>query len=402
MKLPALLLISALGLTCPPCFADARDFGEGTQNFSEPSKLDNTNGSRDHWNGIGRLSVEGSVCTATLIDNRDDTSPLLIPAYVLTAGHCIDHSNGKIITNKPISGSMTFNYFTDGNKNKSYPLKQVKWRSMQGVDMAIVELNVSMHRLSRDGIQPLKVARVMPPEGSNVLIVGAAQYSTLQMSACTLQPASDVIEGRWTWRNNFMTQCKGVGAGISGSPLLDRYTNEIIGVIGTGNDDSSLTPCEINAPCTPTENGYQAIAGNVYGNPANIIKSCFRNGVMAETPAECRLYPTFSIAIEDDALQQPKVIKTTSNGETLPPTWNFKFSIDTDLYRHKTVRTAKDCENRSDYSGLVRSTLTVIDTEIGSQPGRYFLCILGMSRGQDFSLGLLRNALSVPIVLTDR
>ncbi|MHC8384242.1 trypsin-like serine protease [Pseudomonas sp. LB3P14] len=120
------------------------------------------------------------------MDNRDSTPLLSTSAYVLTAGHCIDHSNGKIITNKRVTGSMTFNYFTDVSKNTSYPVKQVKWRSMQGVDMAIVELNVSMHTLKKQGIRPLKLARFMPPDGSNVLIVGAPQYSTLQMSACTL------------------------------------------------------------------------------------------------------------------------------------------------------------------------------------------------------------------------
>lgn len=396
------MLVGMLGLISTLCVAQTRDFGEGMQNLSKPTFLENSNGSLNHWNGIGRLRIGSKVCTATLIDTRDSTPLRRTSAYVLTSGHCIDHSNGKIHTDQPISGTVIFNYFTDENKNKTYKLKRLKWRSMQGVDMAIIELDINMRSLNKRGIFPLKLARLMPPDGSDVLIVGAPQGASLQMAACTLQHANEVVEGKWTWRNNLMTQCKRTINGVSGSPLLDRYTNEIIGVIGTANNNPLLTPCEINAPCMLTSSGYQAIPGNVYGNPVDRIKSCFSKGKMlTKDPEKCPLYPTFNVNLKDE-IQQARVIETTLGFEPIPATWNLELSVDTAFYRHKTVHTAKNCETREGYSDPVPATNKIIDSEIGSEPGRYFLCIIGMSERQDFSHGLLNNALSIPIVLTEQ
>lgn len=394
----SLLIISTLAVTSSISVAETRDYGKGMQNFTAPTLLDNVSSSLDHWQGIGRLRTEG-VCTATLLDTRSKTGIQRPPAYVLTAGHCINLSNGRIDRNAPISGTITFNYFKDGTKFKTYDLKKVKWRSMQGVDMAIVELSVSLQTLISHGIQPLKLARATPAYDSAVLIVGAPQSSTLELAACTLQPASDVIEGVWTWRNNFMTRCKGIQNGSSGSPLLDRYSNEIIGVVGTGNQDPTLIPCEINAPCTFTGNAYSAILGNVYGNPVAHIRDCFFTGFMVEN--FCELYPTFNIETDDATPALYKNIKIPHDNEFTPPVWNYKFSIDTAFFRHKTVSTAKMCESPEGYSTAIHSANAYINDKIGTQPGRYFLCIIGTSSAaQEIKPGLLRNALSIPAVLT--
>ncbi|MCU1760375.1 serine protease [Pseudomonas sp. 14P_8.1_Bac3] len=394
MKSIPLLFISAFGLMGTTAFADTRDYGEGVRNLTNEMTLDEP---RDHWRGIGRLRND-SACTATLIDTLHRTD-VHTPAYVLTAGHCIDRSNGKITTHQPIRGSMFFNYFLDDAAVKSYPLKSVKWRSMQGVDIAVVELDISLQTLVAEGIKPLKLAAATPAKGSDVLIVGAPLNSILTMAACTLQPAADVVEGKWVWRNNFMTRCKDIREAHSGSPLLDRYTNEIIGVVGTVNDDPSLTPCSLNAPCTPTKKGYEAIQGNVYGNPVAHLSSCFRSGFMLEK--NCPLYPTFNVDTVDKVAAVNKTIKKSKNGRAITPTWDYRFTIDTAYFRHKTVRVAKQCESPRHYSPAINSIDGFIDSRIGTRPGRYFLCIIGMqSEDQALEPGLLRNALSVPVVLT--
>jgi len=397
MKSLPRLLLSAIGLIGSTCIADTLDYGEGLQNHTPPITLDNADHSRDHWQAIGRLRTN-TICTATLIDSGH-TLEARTPAYILTAGHCIDHSNGRIATEQPIRGSITFNYFLDDAALKTYPLKTVKWRSMQGVDMAIVELDVSLQTLVEQGIKPLKLATATPAPGTEVLIVGAALNDTLKLAACTLEAAPDVIEDKWVWRSNFMTRCQGMRGGNSGSPLLDRYSNAIIGVVGTTNEDPGLPPCALNAPCIPTGNGYVAIQGNVYGNPVAHLHSCFYRGMLIQR--NCPLFPTFNVESDPPTPVSHKEIERSANGRPVFPTWAYRFSIDTAFYRHKTVRLAKLCENPHKYSAAISATNAVIDTRIGARPGRYFLCIVGVnSASKKLEAGVLRNALSVPMVLT--
>ena len=96
------LLASALCTLSAATLANSSDFGEGLQNFAPSQVLDNTDGARDHWQGIGRLTIEQNNCTATLLDTRDGLELLAAPAYVLTAGHCLGLTNGNIVTDSPI------------------------------------------------------------------------------------------------------------------------------------------------------------------------------------------------------------------------------------------------------------------------------------------------------------
>jgi len=84
------------------------------------------------------------------------------------------------------------------------------------------------------------------------------------------------------------------------------------------------------------------------------------------------------------------------------PTWNYRLSISTDFYRHKTVRKAMECESPHHYSDVEVSANAFINSEIGSEPGLYFLCILGLdSATQKPESGLLKNALSLPVEILD-
>ncbi|WP_458378009.1 trypsin-like serine peptidase [Pseudomonas fluorescens] len=401
-----LLLTSAMCSLSAPCFANGSDYGEGLQNLAPSVVLENTNGSRDHWQAIGRLATGLGNCTATLLDTRGEPERPGTPAYVLTAGHCIELTNGNIVTDRPVNGTLTFNYFTDSTAFKTYPLKTTTWRSIQGVDMAIVELDVSLQKLIENGIQPLKLAREKPVDGTDVLIVGAPygfDQNTLRMSACALQPAQEIVEGAWVWRNTFMTRCQDVRGGGSGSPLLDRASNEIVGVIGTGNFDESLVPCRVDAPCTPVGEAYQAIPGNVYGNPTAFLNGCFVEGRIAKKPpSSCQLFPAFTIDTDATTLESYQRVKHQDDGSIAIPTWNYRFSISTGFYRHKTVRKAMECESPHHYSDAEGSTNAFINSEIGREPGLYFLCIVGVdSATQKPESGLLKNALSLPVEILD-
>lgn len=405
MKSISFLLIGVLCSLGLQGIAHSRDYGENLQNFTTSKVLENADGSHNHWRGIGRLYINGS-CTATLLDTQDSSTAEPTPAYVLTAGHCIEKGNGNIVIDKPVSGVMQFDYFADTPLFKTYPLKKVAWRSMQGVDLAIVELDVSLQKLIKEGIQPLELARQKPAEGTDVLIVGAPQgfdKVTLRVAACTLQPAQELVEGPWVWRNNLMTRCQDIAGGSSGSPILDRHSNEIIGVVGTGNLAVGFAPCDEHAPCTLVGDVYKAIPKNVYGNPTVLLNRCFIQGrIVNDATSSCPLYPAFTVSAKANTPTRYKRLKKQDDGTIEIPRWNYRFSISTAFYRHKTVRTAKDCESGHYYSDAISSTDAFINTEIGTRPGFYFLCILGVdSATQGAEFGLIKNSLSLAVEILD-
>ncbi|TWC14879.1 MULTISPECIES: serine protease [unclassified Pseudomonas] len=405
MKTLFFLLVGALYSLAPNAIAHPLDYGENMQNFTASKVLENADGSYNHWRGIGRLYIKGS-CTATLLDTREPSLTGPTPAYVLTSGHCIETGNGNIVTDKPVSGIMQFDYFADTPQFKTYSLKKVAWRSMQGVDLAIVELDTSLQELINEGIQPLELAQQKPAYDTDVLIVSAPlgfENATLRMAACTLQPAQEIIEGPWVWRNNLMTRCQDIAGGSSGGPILDRHSNEIIGVVGTGNLAAGLTPCDEDAPCTRIGDSYKAIAENIYGNPTVLLNGCFIQGHLAsDASSSCSLYPAFTVSADSNAPARYRKLKKRDDGTLHTPTWDYRFSISTAFYRYKTVRTAKDCESGHHYSDAISANDSFINSEIGSQPGFYFLCILGVdSAAQGAEFGLIRNSLSLPVELLD-
>ncbi|WLG95509.1 serine protease [Pseudomonas sp. FP198] len=405
MKTIYLLLGGLLCLSGALSVAHGKDYGEGVQNFTDSKILNNKDGSHDHWQGIGRLYTMNGRCTAALLDTQDVTGSPPTPAYVLTAGHCTELTNANIVTNKPIQGFMQFNYFADTAPYLTYPLKKIAWRSVQGVDIAVIELDVSLQTLLKEGIRPLGLATERPVDGTDVLIVGAPvhEQDTLRLAACTLQPAQEIVEGRWVWRNTLMTRCKDIKGGGSGSPLLDRHTNQIIGVIGTGNLTAQAYPCEQHAPCTPDGGHYKAILGNIYGNATNYLSGCFVQGRLVQGATSfCPLYPVFSVSAPADSPQRYRRAGKKANGSADIPNWNYKFSIDTPFYRHKTVQTAKDCQQGPGYSQTISAKNAFINTAIGDQPGLYFLCILGVgSADQRPEEGLTNNALSLPVEILE-
>jgi hypothetical protein len=84
------------------------------------------------------------------------------------------------------------------------------------------------------------------------------------------------------------------------------------------------------------------------------------------------------------------------------PTWDYRFSISTAFYRYKTVRSAMECESTQHYSDAISATDAFINAEIGTTPGFYFLCIVGVETStQRPEAGLLKNALSLPIEILD-
>ncbi|WP_404823601.1 trypsin-like peptidase domain-containing protein [Pseudomonas capsici] len=381
--------------------AMAQDPGEGLVSLAPSKVLLEADGHSAHWNGIGRIkSKKGLDCTATLIDTRSPDSPDDAPAYLLTSGHCISRRNGLIITDTEIEGTVQFNFFTDSIPH-SYPLKQVHWSSLQGVDLAIVELQPTLASLIAAGIRPLRLTKQMPEDGRNILSIGAPFHIStghLRMAACVHQSSGVILHQPWVWRHTVSNQCKDISQGSSGSPLLIRDTGEVFAVMNLTNQPSPEGSAVKNEMALPPGFPPQAVGTN-FGSPVTSLNECFIDGVLNTDPDQCKLFPVYSITFEKPPRHYAKV-RLDALGNEVYPTWDLQFTVDKPLYRYKKVDSALQCENPVGYSGTIASGNARIDDPIDARLGINWLCIVGVSSADERpGPGMMRNALTLAVEL---
>jgi V8-like Glu-specific endopeptidase len=377
--LALLLLISMSACTHDPKVVD-HDWGEGTPNFAPAQPLNNGGGQYAHWQSIGRVNVEGgATCTGTLIDTRAANDDRSGPAYVLTSGHCAKGDSNRYIENAPASGLVTFNFFQDTQAlQRPYPIVRIAWSTMRGHDIAILELDRSLGQLMNDGITPLKLASHPPVPGSDLLIVGAPVDGYLQRAACPQEHQADVFEASWTWPNQLSNRCQDVKAGVSGSPLLTRYSTEIVAVIGTTTRDSGRSRCSRNAPCEVSNGLAIKRMDTNYATPTNDLAPCFSAGRFDPRSGDCMLGPAtnFEPQFGESYLRMVR----NEQGEFIPLWWEQFFAVDQPFYRVKYTRTLADCRIDEGYGAVQSSHESGSDSsrhELRDGPGFYFMCIVG-------------------------
>lgn len=361
---------SILGLAMALTSSDAPP---GNNALAAP--LNNAQGEHAHWSGIGRLNLQrGDQCIASLIDSRGADGHSTGPAYVVTSGHCMDIRNGRIIQDQPTQGAIIFNYFADTPDTRpTFVLKRTIWSSMQGSDLALVELDASLAEVTAAGIHPLALGP-SPSPGSEVVMVGeACKVDTgLRASHCTERDEATVTQFPWVWRKLKANDCPASSQGASGSPVIDQATQRLVSVlnsVGTGP--------------TPTN----------YAIPVQRMLGCFRHGHADLTLESCHLLPGFQFT-----QQAPGHVLRRLGANSEAPTWNLTFTLDTPRYRYKQARDALECEQANGYSGTIAADEHRIDDPIATEPGRYHLCVVGVqSSEQRPSPALLANALSLPV-----
>lgn len=383
--------------------ADDRDYGEGLQPLEPSRLLDNADGRYDHWTGIGHLeSLNNLRCSAVLIDPRPspDSTPSNSPAYVLSSGHCAFLQTGRVASDLEIEGQVEFNYFKDtGNQRKVFPLKRIVWSSVQGTDLALLELQAPLSQVIESGVQPLRLSQSSLDElpGREILTVSGPLTPTgytMRVAACTVDGIANLVEQPYAWTHNLRNQCTDVLPGSSGGATLDRYTNELVGIIGTSTRGATPasrcfahSPCEVNA-AKPTW-----LAETNYSTPVNRLNACFANGVFSPELAGCQLLPANVLTPANPHYQKIYVrLKRDDEGHIIPAKWDFKFAIDSSHYVFKTTREPQRCQAPHRYSQLMPSQNAHIDAEIGSKPGIYTLCVVGVDQGQKLTPALRNNA----------
>lgn len=126
--------------------------------------LSNQMGESTQWSGVGKIVIDGKPqCTASLIVTRSTDDEGSGPAYILTAGHCALHRADNTFADVPFKGDkgkIVFNYFSDTpSQFKTYKIKRVRWSTMRGSDLAILELDASLADLIKEGIEPFRISQ---------------------------------------------------------------------------------------------------------------------------------------------------------------------------------------------------------------------------------------------------
>ncbi|WP_248747668.1 serine protease [Pseudomonas sp. MWU12-2037] len=357
-------------------------------NFIPPRlALKNKNGQSRHLSGVGRLAGN---CTATLIDTRYRHEATAQPAYLVTAGHCVSRTQkriitDKILTNKIMDFTIEFNYFSDVIEQiKTYTLKKINWSSVRGIDLAVIELEASLTELIDAGIQPLSIGS-RPKPGSAITIIGAPGGDFLHQSLCTLAPAKDgYIDNDGESRillNSLNAQCRRIGRGASGGPIVERETGKIVGVLYGAIGDSE-----------------------VYGSAIQSLQGCFTSGQFDPSITRCSLFPVYDIdAIAPQHRQNFLPAKPDQGLEAVMPSWDLKFSISTPFYRYKIERSlTSPCESPHGYSEAISADNAYINKAIGTTKGRHWLCIIGVDTSEQPPFhGIMKNNQSMWVDLLD-
>jgi hypothetical protein len=349
--------------------------------------------------GIGRLNLPSDTqCIGTLVDSRDPASPVGGPAYVVTAGHCVDLRNGVIVQDKPLEGSISFNFFVDTvDQRKTFKLKRVLWSSMQGVDLALLELDASLQQVTAQGIRPMRLG-ASPEAGGDVQVIGEPSHPDegLRLARCLEQPVDVVIEYPWVWRKIKSNNCAGVHQGASGSPVIETISGQVIGLVNSVRQQTSDQPrCSQNNPCLDGPDHWTGTEPMNFAMPIERLRHCFQAGQVALDQQNCDLLPGFEFTLNKPTSAWRRLLQDSA-GAVTAPTWNLDFTLDTPYYRYKTSASPLDCEDPRGYSQAMPSAKGRIDDPTPPRPGRYYLCVMGVDTEQTRpSYALMGNALSL-------
>ena len=402
MKYLNFFYFSALFSLLPDSAVLARDLGEGAVNGSMSRALQNSERLYEIWSGIGRLTLQsGETCSAVLLNTRNRQDQATGPGYLLTSGHCVLFEYGSARTDLPMEAVVTFKYFYDNpERQHPYAVRIARWSSLVGTDLAVLEVDATLASLIQAGINPLDLASHQTDENQDVLNVGAPggfSENGIRLSACAEQTAGTFIDHPGVFPLAMKNRCD-LHAGSSGSPMLNRNTNEITGIVSKiaipGNKPVP-SDCEESTSCMAARFNYSY--------PANFLHACFINGIFTSDGPDCSLEPVELTVTQPWNLKSYIHRTETVDGQVVLPTWNFRFSLEAPFYRYKTVRNARDCKDPHNYSAAITTVDAYINNEIGPATGAHALCIIGVgSAQQSLTRATLNNVFTRSVYLARR
>ena len=194
--------------------------------------------------------------SGVLLDMRKDKSVRAdaVPAYVLTVGHnvlpIVGHPSflSHDIVSTPGPGpnrslTVTFNVMKNApfRKRLRYDVKQIHFAAMKSVDVALLELPVSLQTLLDQGITGFEVSERAPDYQEKVFVLGVPEalramvydegYS-LEVESLTSKPNYSIFD----WRSHVRVNASMV-EGVSGGPILTSRDSKIVGLAAFASGD---------------------------------------------------------------------------------------------------------------------------------------------------------------------
>ena len=259
--------------------------------------------SHSEYSGVGRYGG----CTGTLIETGGGSGA---PAYILTNGHCVGTGllspNGVTIDQDANNlKKMYFKYYVE-NDTEDFLIvnnKTIKFASMDGTDVAVVELDTTLSALKELGITAFTLSATKPTLCTQARNVGVPlsgmreQNIGLRLSDCYIGDEVSLHEGVYRFTESIRHRCSIVG-GNSGSPIFNRQTGAIIGVVNTAVNDNEVntSDCALNKPCEISSSGATSTEPEEnYGQYIDFLTGCFSEGVFDIDLSTCEIKDKFSL-----------------------------------------------------------------------------------------------------------
>lgn len=336
--------------------------------------------------GAAMVDVGGG-CSGVLVRPVADPAPDA-PAYALTNGHCIDMlAPAEVRRDVTAEGTVSFGW-PGGPLHETADVASVRWASMKGTDVAVLELRRTFADLVASGVPAYPLADVLPAPGTRIAIVGApapddGSERQLRIAVCSLLAPVDLVEDSWWWHGFPRDDCDGIRHGSSGSPVLDVATGELVGLVNTGTDGSAgRSDCMFDRPCEVTATAARSREDAVYGPSLAGLGACWDAGGRFLGPgAACPLDPGIGLAV-DDAVDVTNPDAARPDGRPSRTTWGARLSSPADaalgFYRAKTGPLGVvDCRDGAGYGPVLSlATAPVYDAPLPRAEGRYQLCLL--------------------------
>jgi hypothetical protein len=242
------------------------------------------------FRGIQMVSTFAKACSSALIDTgRSDDQK----AYVLTAGHCShvkEMQATEVFVDVTTDVSFTVNFYFDspGSDLFSFKGRRLVYLTQHTADLGIYELDVTIGELKSRGFTFYGLSKFPPDIGTEVFNVGLpmnymsnevdGNQAWLHYSECKTGELVALKEHRFDWNHSFRHNCSGVG-GMSGSPLISKKTNEIVGVFNTvvGDETIGMPDCSDSRPCEVQGDVIQVFPEHNYAQRVDIMAQCFNN-----------------------------------------------------------------------------------------------------------------------------